>query len=40
MSKVPMIEYDDSGWTDDERAALAAEIDAMLDDNMAVEDES
>lgn len=40
MNKAPMTEYDDSGWTDDERAALAAEIDAMLDDDMAIEDES
>lgn len=31
-------EYDDSPWTDDERDLLAAEVDAMLDDDMAIED--
>jgi hypothetical protein len=31
-------EYDDSEWTDQERDLLAAEVDAMLDDDMAVED--
>lgn len=32
-----LIEYDDSGWTDEERSALAVQIDAMLDDDMAIE---
>jgi hypothetical protein len=31
-------EYDDSTWTDEEMDLLAAEVDAMLDDDMAVED--
>jgi hypothetical protein len=31
-------EYDDSEWTDEERALLATEVDAMLDDDMAIED--
>ena len=31
-------EYDDSPWTDEEMDALAAEVDAMLDDDMAIED--
>jgi hypothetical protein len=30
--------YDDSPWTDEEMDALAAEVDAMLDDDMAIED--
>jgi hypothetical protein len=30
--------YDDSPWTDEEMDLLAAEVDAMLDDDMAVED--
>ena len=30
--------YDDSPWTDEERDLLAAEVDAMLDDDMAIED--
>ena len=30
--------YDDSPWTDEEMDFLAAEVDAMLDDDMAVED--
>lgn len=33
-------EYDASPWTDEERDALAVEVDAMLDDDMAIEDES
>lgn len=33
-----LIEYDDSPWTDDEMDALAAEVDAMLEDDMAIED--
>ena len=32
-------EYDASPWTDEERDALAVEVDAMLDDDMAIEDE-
>ena len=31
-------EYDDSSWTDEEMDLLAAEVDAMLDDDMAIED--
>jgi PHD/YefM family antitoxin component YafN of YafNO toxin-antitoxin module len=30
--------YDDSSWTDEEMELLAAEVDAMLDDDMAIED--
>ncbi len=30
--------YDDSPWTDEEMDALAAEVDALLDDDMAIED--
>ncbi len=30
--------YDDSPWTDEERGLLAAELNAMLDDDMTVED--
>jgi hypothetical protein len=30
--------YDDSSWTDEEMDLLAAEVDAMLDDHMAIED--
>jgi hypothetical protein len=30
--------YDDSPWTDKEMDLLAAEVDAMLDDDMAIED--
>jgi hypothetical protein len=30
--------YDDSTWTDEEMDLLAAEVDAMLDDDMAIED--
>ena len=30
--------YDDSPWTDEERDLLASEVDAMLDDDMAIED--
>lgn len=33
-----LTEYDDSPWTDEEMDLLAAEVDAMLDDDMAVED--
>lgn len=33
-----LTEYDDSPWTDDEMDLLAAEVDAMLDDDMAIED--
>jgi len=32
--------YDDSEWTDEEMDLLAAEVDAMLDDDMAIEDRS
>ena len=31
-------EYDAEPWTDEERDALAIEVDAMLDDDMAIED--
>jgi hypothetical protein len=30
--------YDDSPWTDEEMDLLAADVDAMLDDDMAIED--
>jgi hypothetical protein len=30
--------YDDSPWTDEEMDLLAAEVDEMLDDDMAIED--
>lgn len=30
--------YDDSSWTDEEMDLLAAEVDALLDDDMAIED--
>ena len=30
--------YDDSPWTDEEMDLLAAEVDAMLDEDMAIED--
>ena len=33
-------EYDAGPWTDEERDALAIEVDAMLDDDMAIEDAS
>jgi hypothetical protein len=33
-----LTEYDDNPWTDAERDALAVEVDAMLDDDMAIED--
>jgi hypothetical protein len=32
--------YDDSPWTDEEMDLLATEVDAMLDDDMAIEDPS
>jgi hypothetical protein len=41
MNSVPfedLTDYDDSAWTDEERDALAVELDAMLDDDMAIED--
>ena len=31
-------EYDDSPWTNEEMDLLAIEVDAMLDDDMAIED--
>ena len=31
-------DYDYSPWTDEEMDLLAAEVDAMLDDDMAIED--
>jgi hypothetical protein len=31
-------DYDDSPWTDEEMDLLAAEVDAMLDDDLAIED--
>ena len=30
--------YDDSPWTDEEMDLLAAEVDAILNDDMAIED--
>ena len=33
-------EYNAGPWADEERDALAIEIDAMLDDDMAIEDAS
>jgi hypothetical protein len=33
-----LTEYDDSAWTDEEMDVLAAEVDAMLDDDMGIED--
>ena len=33
-----LAEYDDSPWTDEEMDLLAVEVDAMLDDDMAIED--
>jgi len=30
--------YDDSDWTEEEMDLLAVEVDAMLDDDMAIED--
>jgi hypothetical protein len=33
-----LTEYDDSPWTEEERDLLAAELEAMLDDDMAIED--
>ena len=38
--RVQEILYDDSPWTDREMDALAVEVDAMLDDDMAIEDET
>lgn len=32
----PLIEYDDSPWTDEEMDALGWEVDAMLDDDLAI----
>jgi hypothetical protein len=31
-------EYDDTPWTDEEMDLLAAGVDTMLDDDMAIED--
>ncbi len=36
--KIIREEYDDSEWTEEEMDLLAAELDAMLDDDMAIED--
>jgi hypothetical protein len=36
--RVKELLYDDSTWTDEEMDLLAAEVDAMLDDDMAIED--
>lgn len=33
-----LTEYDDSPWSDEEMDLFAAEVDAMLDDDMAIED--
>jgi hypothetical protein len=35
-----LLDYDDSPWTDEERDMLASEVDAMLADDMAIEDEA
>lgn len=32
-----LTDYDDSPWSDEEMDLLAAEVDAMLDDDMAIE---
>jgi hypothetical protein len=32
-----LMDYDDRPWTDEEMDLLASEVDAMLDDDMAVE---
>ena len=32
-----LTDYDDSPWTDEEMDLLAVEVDAMLDDDMAIE---
>jgi hypothetical protein len=32
-------DYDDGPWTDEEMDLLAAEVDAMLNDDMAIEDD-
>lgn len=34
-----LTEYDNSPWTDDEMDLLAAEVDAMLADDMAIADD-
>lgn len=36
--RLKSLDYDASPWTDEERDLLAAEVDAMLDDDMALED--
>jgi hypothetical protein len=36
--RLAKLDYDASPWTDEEMDALAAEVDAMLDDDMAIED--
>ena len=33
-----LTDYDDSPWTDEEMDLLAGEVDAMLDDDLAIED--
>lgn len=33
-----LTDYDDTTWTDEERDILAAEVDAMLHDDMAIEE--
>ena len=33
-----LTDYEDGPWTDDEMDLLAGEVDAMLDDDMAIED--
>ena len=33
-----LTEYDDSPWTNEEMELLAAEVDALLDDDMAIEE--
>lgn len=33
-----LLDYDDSPWTDEEMDMLAAEVNTMLDDDMAIED--
>jgi hypothetical protein len=35
----PECRYEDSDWTDEEMDLLAAEVDAMLDDDMAIDNQ-
>jgi len=38
MGPRPTLDYDDTPWTADEMDQLAAEIELMLDDNLATDD--